>query len=128
VPEAPEPDEQDADSRLAAWLTDGAVTDIRLVPAALPAGPGTALEAAPAAASEGALGAVRKERAKAQPKRTRTRTREAVSDADAEMHFATDLAASDVPSAKRIQRELHVGQERANALRQYLETLTAART
>jgi hypothetical protein len=124
APEPTRPGRQDADSRLAAWLTNGAVTDIR--PAALVAASGAAPEAAPATASGGAPGVVRKGRAKAQPKRTGSRTRQPVSDADAEMHFAADLAANQVPSARRIQRELHVGQERASAIRTYLESVTTA--
>ena len=31
----------------------------------------------------------------------------------AEVHFAADLAAGRVPSARRIKAELHVGQDRA---------------
>ena len=38
------------------------------------------------------------------------------------MHFATDLAAGQVPSVRRIQRELHVGQPRAKALREQMQS------
>ncbi|MGH3158860.1 MAG: hypothetical protein ACRDNF_20130, partial [Streptosporangiaceae bacterium] len=75
-----------------------------------------------------ASGASQKQRPKVHPKRTQTRTqdrtRAPVSDADAEVHFAADLAASEVPSARRIQKELHVGQDRASVLRAHLESLT----
>jgi hypothetical protein len=37
-----------------------------------------------------------------------------------EQHFAADLAAGKLPSARRIQRELHVGQERAGVIREEL--------
>jgi hypothetical protein len=37
------------------------------------------------------------------------------------MHFAADLAAAQVPSVRRVQRELHVGQPRAKALRDQMQ-------
>lgn len=52
------------------------------------------------------------------------RARKAVTADDAEMHFASSLAAGQAPSARRIQSELHVGQPRARQLREHLETLT----
>jgi hypothetical protein len=58
-------------------------------------------------------------RTHARPKRSRIRN--AVTDADAEMHFAADLAEAQVPSVRRVQRELHVGQPRAKALRDQMQ-------
>jgi len=46
-----------------------------------------------------------------------------VSDEDAQVHFATDLASGHLPSARRIQRELHVGQARAADIRRRLGTV-----
>lgn len=62
-----------------------------------------------------------------QPDAPGVRTRSAGTDA-VEMHFAADLAAGAVPSMRRIQRELHVGQPRARALREHLETLITKET
>ena len=89
-------------------------------PAAVPAA-----DAAPQSertASKGASGSA----PKAAAATGRSRNRDAVTDADAEVHFAADLASGEVPSARRIQRELHVGQQRASTLRKHLETLTPA--
>lgn len=61
------------------------------------------------------------------PRPKRVRIRNAVTDADAEMHFATDLAAAQVPSVRRIQRELHVGQPRAKALRERMRSVVSSR-
>jgi hypothetical protein len=58
----------------------------------------------------------------------RSRSRNTVSDADSEMHFAAELAAGQAPSARRIQRELHVGQKRANALREQMQSIVDSRT
>jgi hypothetical protein len=55
-----------------------------------------------------------------------TPRRKAVADADAEVHFAADLASGLVPSARRIQRELRVGQPRASEIRQHLESVLTA--
>jgi hypothetical protein len=55
--------------------------------------------------------------------RTRRRTRKPVTEAVAEVHFAADLAAGLVPSARRIRAELHVGQDRARLLRDHLAAL-----
>lgn len=55
--------------------------------------------------------------------RTRRRTRKPVTEAAADMHFAADLAAGLVPSARRIRAELHVGQDRARHLRDHLAAL-----
>jgi len=56
------------------------------------------------------------------------RTRKPVTEADAEVHFAADLAAGQTPSARRIRRELKVGQPRAAEIRQHLETVITAST
>jgi hypothetical protein len=56
------------------------------------------------------------------------RTRRPVTEADAEVHFAADLAAGQTPSARRIRRELKVGQPRAAEIRQHLETVITAST
>ena len=41
------------------------------------------------------------------------------------MHFATDLAAGRIPSARRIKAELHVGQDRAARIRDHLAAIAA---
>lgn len=61
------------------------------------------------------------------PHSRRSRPRNAVTDADAEMHFAADLAAGQVPSVRRIQRELHVGQPRAKALHERMRPVVSSR-
>ena len=56
------------------------------------------------------------------------RTREVpapVTDAAAEVHFAADLAAGELPSVRRIKAELHVGQDRAQAIRAHLSGVAA---
>ena len=55
----------------------------------------------------------------------RTRTR-AVTDEAAEMHFAADLAAGRVPSARRIKTGLHVGQDRAARIHDHLTAVVTA--
>ena len=57
--------------------------------------------------------------------RTRTRAR-AVTDEAAEMHFAADLAAGRVPSARRIKTGLHVGQDRAARIHDHLTAVVTA--
>jgi hypothetical protein len=116
----------------------------RLAPAAglprlalplLPAGPVCHL---PRPAPAGALQAVpgtAPARAPA-PGRTRTRrkpvrrapgrTRGAVTGESAEVHFAADLANGNVPSARRIKSELHVGQDRARQIHDHLTAVTIA--
>ena len=54
-----------------------------------------------------------------------TRTR-AVTDEAAEVHFAADLAAGRVPSARRIKTGLHVGQDRAARIRDHLTAVVTA--
>ena len=44
----------------------------------------------------------------------------------AEMHFAADLAAGRMPSARRIKAELHVGQDRAARIHDHLTTVVTA--
>jgi uncharacterized protein DUF2637 len=56
--------------------------------------------------------------------RTRTR-RAAVTAADAEREFTTELAAGTVPSQRAIRARLHVGQDRARQLHGHLSTLAA---
>jgi hypothetical protein len=78
----------------------------------------------PGSASEGALPGASPAALPAVP-RTRTRSasgsrRRPLTDDAAEVHFAADLAAGQVPSVRRIQRELHTGQERARKIRQHL--------
>jgi hypothetical protein len=87
-----------------------------------------AVPAAPAAATEVHPGSAPESRRRTHPRPKRTRIRNAVTDADAEMHFAADLAAGQVPSVRCIQRELHVGQTRANALRQQMQSVVNGRT
>ena len=57
--------------------------------------------------------------------RTRTRAR-TVTDEAAEMHFATDLAAGRIPSARRIKTGLHVGQDRAARIHDHLTAVATA--
>ena len=51
------------------------------------------------------------------------RARKPVTADDAELHFASELAAGQVPSARRIRRELHLGQPRAQEIRDHLAAL-----
>jgi hypothetical protein len=81
----------------------------------LPAKPGRcAPDSAPAPVR------TRTRRAPAPRTRERTRTRGAVTSQDAEVHFAADLADGQVPSARRIKTELHVGQARATQIHDHL--------
>lgn len=74
---------------------------------------------------------------KARRERTRTRkpgvpgarTRSApVTPEDAEREFMSEVAAGALPSIREVRGRLHVGQDRAQELRQHLEALTTART
>jgi hypothetical protein len=56
------------------------------------------------------------------PQRTRARV---VTGEAAEAHFAADLAAGQVPSIRRIRRELHTGQDRAARIHAHLSGLAA---
>jgi hypothetical protein len=109
--------------------------------------PGGASEPASASAPAGASGGASGSRPAAHPKRTpKARPRvqskrtpaarpSAVTDEDAEMHYATDITSGRVPAVRRIQRDLHVGQKRAGEIRAHLlaiasvpETATATAT
>lgn len=62
--------------------------------------------------------------------RTRSRSRSRprrvpVTAQDAEREFMTDLASGTIPSLRSIRARMHVGQERARALREHLESVTA---
>jgi hypothetical protein len=83
--------------------------------------------AAPAAAAEVHPGGASESRRRTQSRTGRSRNRNAVTDADAEMHFAADLAAGQVPSVRRIQRELHVGQPRAKAVHEQMQAVVSRR-
>jgi hypothetical protein len=84
--------------------------------------PETASEVHPAAAPAPAPASA----PRSAPKRTRSRTRKAVTAEVAEVHFADDLAERRVPSARRIKSELHIGQPRANEIREHLGTVLAS--
>jgi hypothetical protein len=56
------------------------------------------------------------------PQRTRARV---VTGEAAEAHFTADLAAGQVPSIRRIRRELHTGQDRAARIHAHLSGLAA---
>jgi hypothetical protein len=93
--------------------------------------PDTAAEAAPVAAPEPVT--VTRPSAPAQRTRPRAaiapgkRTRSApVTETDAELHYAPELAAGTLPSQRQIRADLHVGQDRARALRTHLETVSAS--
>jgi hypothetical protein len=89
-------------------------------PAPVPAGaPGTGAPAGLAA--PGAVPAPGRVR-RTVPQRTRARV---VSGEAAEAHFAADLAAGQVPSIRRIRRELHTGQDRAARIHAHLSGRTA---
>ena len=49
-----------------------------------------------------------------------------MTDEAAEVHFAADLAAGRVPSARRIKTGLHVGQDRAARIRDHLTAVVTA--
>jgi hypothetical protein len=88
----------------------------------MPSGPACPLPPAaapaPKSAPAGAPAPARTRRK--QVHRTSGAVRGAVS---AEVHFAADLAAGRVPSARQIKKELHVGQDRATQLRAHLATM-----
>jgi hypothetical protein len=92
----------------------------------LPAAPASgAPHTAPGTAP--APGRTRTRRTTAPRTRTRDRTRGAVTDQDAEVHFAADLADGRVPSARRIKTELHVGQARATQIHDHLAAVGGQR-
>ncbi len=68
-------------------------------------------------------------------RRTRARSRTApgnrtrsapVTETDAELHYAPDLAAGAIPSQRRIRADLRVGQNRARVLRTHLESVVTS--
>ena len=67
-------------------------------------------------------------RTRARPRTApRNRTRSTpVTETDAELHYAPDLAAGAIPSQRRIRADLRVGQNRARALRTHLESVSAS--
>ena len=68
-------------------------------------------------------------RTRAARPRTRRRTRKRpVTEIDAEREFMDELAAGTVPSLRSIRSRMHVGDQRAAALREHMKALTAART
>ena len=85
-------------------------------PGALGAVPVAALAGPPEGAPPGARG-------RRTQGRTRIRTPRAVTNSAAEVHFTADLASGQVPSVRRIRRELHVGQDRAQQIRAHLEDM-----
>jgi hypothetical protein len=91
---------------------------------ALEVHPATPLRVHPAGAPKGASGmhpALALSRPKAalaaDGRRPPRRGRRGVTEADAEEHFKDELAAGQIPSARRIARELHLRQDRAGELR-----------
>jgi hypothetical protein len=101
---------------------------------ALPAGPGEDSPApggtlSPVGSAERASLPRRKRSTRTRGKRPGKTPRRRVTDSDAEIYFATDLAAGKQISARRIQTEMHVGWDRARELREHLESvLSATRT
>jgi hypothetical protein len=95
-------------------------------PPAADAGPAPALP--PGGLSEAASGSA----GAAHPKRTPRvhqrphpkRTRPPVTDEEAELNYGADIAAGRVPSARRIQKEMHVGQPRAAQIRAHLAAVS----
>jgi hypothetical protein len=84
--------------------------------------PGTAAPA-PKSAPAGAPAPARTRTRRKQVHRTSGAVRGAVDDQAAEVHFAAELAAGRVPSARQIKKELHVGQDRAAQIRAHLGTV-----
>jgi hypothetical protein len=100
------------------------ISDPRAAIAAWEARHGGASRNASRSAAGSASVRVSRGASRARPRSASGRSQEAVTDAGAEMHFAADLAGGQVPSVRRIQRELHVGAPRARSLRQHMEALT----
>ena len=46
---------------------------------------------------------------------------------DAEREFMADLASGTIPSLRQIRARMHVGQERARAIREHLESVAVPR-
>jgi len=98
-------------------------------PQPAPVLPGGRERPAPGAAPDGAPAPGRtRTRRTAAPRAAsapRTRTR-VVTDEAAEVHFAADLAAGRVPSARQIKAGLHVGQDRAARIHDHLTAVVTA--
>lgn len=92
----------------------------------LPRTPGPSASPAPVTAPAGAPAPGRTRTRRKPVHRTYARTRGAVTGETAEVHFAADLADGQVPSARRIKSELHVGQDRARQLRDHLSAVASA--
>lgn len=60
------------------------------------------------------------------PRAASRRTKRAASKANPEVHFADAIAAGELPSVRRIQRELRVGQPKAQQIRAQLATVPPA--
>ena len=96
-------------------------------PQPAPVLPGARVRPAPGTAPDGAPapGRTRTRGTAAARTASAPRTR-AVTDEAAEVHFAADLAAGRVPSARRIKTGLHVGQDRAARIRDHLTAVVTA--
>lgn len=89
--------------------------------AALETHPANAAQTHPTDASGTHLTDAGRRASQMQPRNApRRRTPKPVTDAAAETHFAAFLADGQVPSVRHIERELHVGRTRAQAIRQHL--------
>jgi hypothetical protein len=101
--------------------------DMRALPAGAPedppAGSGRAL---PGDSLRGAPQVRQKRSPRTAGKRTQKTSHRRVTDSDAELYFAADLAAGKQISARRIQTEMHVGWDRARELREHLATVLVA--
>ena len=98
-------------------------------PQPAPVLPGGQMRPAPGTAPNGAPAPTRTRTRRTTAPRTastpRTRTR-TVTDEAAEMHFAADLAAGRIPSARQIKTGLHVGQDRAARIHDHLTAVATA--
>lgn len=92
-------------------------------PRSAPSGPGAGAPGVHPESAPALNGQVHPAPRSAPAARTRTRVT-APGEEAAEVHYAAELAAGRVPSARQIKAELHVGQDRARQLREHLETLT----
>lgn len=90
-----------------------------------------ASEHSPASASEPASADAPDGNGRVQPKpasgpASKRRPRKPVTEATAQAHFRADLEGGQVPSARRIQTSLRVGQPRAKELRRHLEQVATS--
>lgn len=130
-----EPGGRDADNRLAAWLTDGAVTllgarSAAAVSATANGHAAPALVAVPqpvpgdrAPARSRTLPAAGRQRAP----RHASHRRGPVTPEAAEAHFETALAHGRVPSLRQVKEQMNVGTDRARELREHLKAVAARR-